>query len=220
MNELQAEKYYDQLAVKYDQATANSWAAPMQIESITTNVSNKETSVLDIGIGTGQSIHGLYNSQNFKLIEGIDVSEEMIKYCKESYPDVILHKGDFLQFNNFQLSQYDLIICCGTLEFINNLESFLKKCSSLLAKNGNLVITFEPRIDGHSVQGKSISEVKSERLIGVEGFMTYRHDLDYFKITAEKSGLQIKKQSLFVSYRKLDVEVVYMIVHLKRLNEY
>ncbi|MCF2502736.1 class I SAM-dependent methyltransferase [Dyadobacter sp. CY107] len=214
MNHLNAQIYYNKLALKYDQVTKDAWSAPNRVEELTIQLANQNTTILDIGIGTGQSIRKVYQSEKFKTIEGIDVSDVMLKNCKESYPEVIVHCGDFLHFESFTLPHYDLVICCGTLEFIENLDEFFLRCQSLLSKNGDIVLTFEPRISGHPIQSESVSEVNSERQVNDAHLITYRRDVDHFYSVVRKYEFTVLFQSLFVSYRKLDVDVIYMLMHI------
>lgn len=214
MKKQNAEKFYDNLADKYEVATQNAWTAPTHIESITQTLADKATTVLDIGIGTGQSIEKLFASQQFKQIEGIDTSDKMLKICKAKFPSITLQHGEFLSFSNFTLSNYDLIICCGALEFITDLNLFFQKCKTLLSDKGNLVLTFEPKISEHKIQSLAISNVKSDRVSNIDDFLTYRYDIDEFNSFATKNGFKILKSKLFVSYKKLDTDIIYSLVHL------
>lgn len=208
------ESFYNTLAEKYDVVTDNAWTAPSHVENITQTISGKEVTVLDIGIGTGQSIEKLFSSNQYKLIEGIDSSANMLKICKEKFPSIILQHGEFLSFSNFTLRKYDLIICCGTLEFITDINQFFQKCKALLSENGNIVLTYEPKIIGHKIQAFVDSQVKSERVSNTEDFYTYRYDLDEFNSIAAKNDFNIIKNQLFVSYRKLETDIIYSLVHL------
>ena len=215
MNKDKARLYYNALASRYDQATEKFWTAPDTVETTTMHLSDKDKFILDIGIGTGQSIQKLYTSQNFKIIEGIDVAEDMLKYCSQHFPGIILHHGDFLDPLKLQQSDYDLIISCGTLEFIKNVDLFFEKCKKLLAHNGHIVITFEPHIMYHSVQDALISEVPYNASIGVAGLQTYRHDLATLQSIFERCSLKIINSTLFVAYRKGETEIIYNLLHLR-----
>lgn len=208
------EKYYDQLAAIYDTATAEGWHAPNQVEKITKFLSDKDTNILDIGIGTGQSIQEIFSNNQFKSIEGIDTSGKMLEICKTKYPSIQLHYGEFLSYENFSLDSYDLIICCGALEFIPDLNQFFKKCKQLLSSKSNLVLTYEPRIYAHKIQAKSKSGASSERVNEVADFVTFRYNLNEFNEIAANNGFEILKNELFVSYRKLDSDIIYSLVHL------
>jgi ubiquinone/menaquinone biosynthesis C-methylase UbiE len=210
-----AEQYYDSLADKYDFVTQNIWNAPDFIEGLTLTLTDKNTNVLDIGIGTGQSIQKLFASKQFSQIEGIDVSDKILKICKDKFPSINLHHGDFLSFSDFRLSKYDLIICCGTLEFISDLNTFFEKCKSILTSKGNLVLTFEPKIYGYKMQSLSISNLQAEEPLPTDEFLTYRYDIDEFYSLATKNGFEIHQSKLFVAYKKLNLDIIYSLVHLR-----
>ncbi len=65
----------------------------------------------------------------------------MVAKAYSKFQDVQLHHGDFMKFVGFKLSSYDLIICSGTLEFISDYYGFFVKCSELLSKYGELIVT-------------------------------------------------------------------------------
>jgi len=211
--------YYNLLAGKYDQATENEWHAPNEIERLIDLSQQPFKKILDIGIGTGQSIDKLYKKNDFDLIEGIDVSQAMLEVCKNKFPNIVLHHGDFLEFQKFSQKHYDLIICCGALEFISDLNRFLDKCLSLMHSKSQLLLTYEPRIEGHAIQSAYTSEAKSERIPdGVAGFMTYRYDPDDFRSRLLQYDVTIKSEKLFVSYNKLGKNVIYFSVQLEPIK--
>ena len=214
MKKQNAEQYYNKLADKYELGTQNTWNGPALIEDITLTLTDKTTTVLDIGIGTGQSIERLVASKQYKQIDGIDVSDEMLKICKDKFPSINLYHGDFLSFSDFRLNKYDLIICCGTLEFITDLKVFFEKCKSLLTSDGNLVLTFEPKIYGHTMQSLAVSNLQGQNPLPTDDFFTYRYDIDDFYSLDTQYGFVVKQNNLFVAYKKLNIDIIYSLVYL------
>ena len=141
----------------------------------------------------------------------------MLRHCAQHYPDVTLHHGDFLQYASFRHASYDLVICCGALEFIADIEKFFEKCRDLLAIKGHLVLTFEPRIAFHSVQNAFVSAVPFHPALGVDGFQTYRYDFTTLLDLSEQYGFKIVHSSLFAAYQKNDQDVIYNLLHLQRV---
>lgn len=215
MKKQDAQQYYDKLADKYELGTQNVWNGPAVIEDITLTLTDETTNILDIGIGTGQSIQKLFTSKQYQHIEGIDVSDEMLKICRDKFPSINVYHGDFLTFTDFQVNKYDLIICCGTLEFITDLNAFFEKCKSLLTSRGNLVLTFEPRIYGYTMQSLAVSNLQAQEPLPTDDFFTYRYDLDEFYALASKNGFVVQQNKLFVAYKKLNIDIIYSLVHLK-----
>src|ERR1035438_1190480 len=91
--------------------------------------------VLIIGIGTGADIDAI-SPEPGRVIEGVDISEKMIEICHEKHPTTKLHRADFVKFNDFAFQPYGLIICSGTLEFIECAEAFFVKSAQLLSSDG------------------------------------------------------------------------------------
>ena len=209
-----ADEFYDRLADSYDTVTVNAWTAPEQVESITYKLVSNNSAILDIGIGTGQSVERIYRSGNYRVIEGIDCSKNMLQKCHEKFPEIILHHGDFSLFTNFSLGKYDLITCCGALEFIPDLELFIKKCKTLLNEDGHLVLTYEPIVLGHRLQSVSVSSASSERLSGIDNFLIYRRSIDEFNELIIKNKFKIIESKIFISYKKLDSDIIYILAHL------
>ena len=178
-----AEKYYDLLASRYDDAARESstWFPPSQVAKALSEFTQPRDNVLIVGIGTGIDLPALPDFAT-QFIEGIDISRLMLDECAKKYPTVTLHHGDFMTFTKFTRSAYDLIICSGTLEFIADFDGFFLKCARLLAPNGALVLTYEPVIYGHAWQNDAESDttgINAEKA-GFVGFKTFRRTLHQY----------------------------------------
>ena len=81
--------------------------------------------ILELGSGTGQLAHYLQNS-GVKDYTGVDFSKIGIEYSKERCTGFNFINNDFfkVQFNNIQ---YDTVICCETLEHLENDIDLIKK---------------------------------------------------------------------------------------------
>lgn len=213
------EEYYDKLASVYDEATSKpgAWTPPEYIKKELEGNENKYNSALIIGVGTGKEID-ILKSIGIKHIEGIDISKNMVARAISKFQGIHLHHGDFMTFNGFKLSSYDLIVCSGTLEFISDFSGFFVKCAKLLSVSGDLIVTYEPIIFGHKIQHEAQLEISSEisKDWGVPGFMTYRHGLCEFFESIKDTGLCLEKQHDFVSYRKLKTDIIYHFARLKK----
>lgn len=210
--EFPVEQYYDKLAGIYDEATSKpgAWTPPEYIRKELENSGREYDSAFIVGVGTGREID-ILKSLGIKHIEGMDISKNMIAQAISKFSDTYLHYGDFMTFKEFRLSSYDLIVCSGTLEFIPDFSGFFVKCAKLLSAGGELVITYEPIVLGHKIQHEAQSETSSEisKDWGVRGFMTYRHSLREFLASIKRAGLSLEKQYEFVSYRKLNTDIIY-----------
>lgn len=214
-----AEQYYDKLASIYDEATSKpgAWTPPTYIRKELESKKNQYQSALIIGAGTGKEIETL-KSIGVAHIEGIDISKNMIAQAISKFPDIPLHHGDFMKFNKFDNSFFDLIICSGTLEFISDFSRFFVKCFNLLSPSGELIVTYEPIILGHSIQHEPQTEISPEvsTALGVKGFMTYRHSSSEFLENIRMAGFRLEKFFEFVSYSKLKTDIIYHFARLKK----
>ena len=213
------EKYYDKLAPVYDQATAGpgSWTPPTYVAKELRAIGKKYDKALVVGVGTGQDIETL-NSIGVAKIEAVDVSGKMLVIAASKFPKVSFQKGDFMLLEDFKENSYDLIICSGTLEFVAEFAGFFKKCSKLLKKGGDLVITYEPIISKHKIQQEKSSELGSEisKDWGISGFVTYRHSPEEFLTIFRDAGFILQKTFKFIAYKKLGEDIVYNFVHLRK----
>ena len=215
-----ASKYYDKIAGVYDQATASdlAWTPPSEITKYAEEAVANAKRVLDIGIGTGQSIENLISKNPKAEFVGLDVSKEMIDKCSEKFPTVRLHHGDLKSFKNDNSATFDVIISSGAFEFIEDLSEVFSDVLELLSDSRDFFFTFEPYIESHKLQGKKKSlTVEDENSTLYTGdFYTYRRDLDEVKAMLNENGLSLIKQKEFVAYKKANTDLIYYIVHAKK----
>ncbi len=206
------EQYYDNLASRYDTATMadGAWSPPTQVAKAIERLSQSFDSVFVIGIGTGHDLSVLPTEKPL-VVEGIDVSREMLEICRGKYPSAILHHGDFMKESAYSKEKYDLIVCSGTLEFIEDFEGFFEKCSSMLNDKGAMLLTYEPIVFGHQWQKDFESDTLGEKAeeSGFSGFKTYRRSIFQYQQATESANLSTIEHYSFVSYKKSDVDIVY-----------
>lgn len=211
---MNAANYYDNLAEFYDQATSleGAWNAPSEARNALTLISKRDTALI-IGIGTGYDVEGLIEC-NFSKIEGVDVSRKMLAICKNKYPKVILHHGDFLSEKLFNDTKYDLIICSGTSEFIENIDLFFSKSSSLLYAKGAMIFTFEPQIFNHKIQfeKESILTFNSSSKFNDGTMKIYRRNIKTIFDIALTNTFKVIHQYEYVSYQKAGIDIVYQLI--------
>lgn len=217
--ELSAEKYYDLLASRYDEATKSNstWSPPSQVAKALSGFNQPRDNVLIVGIGTGSDLPALQDFAT-QFIEGIDISRLMLDECAKKYPTVILHHGEFMTYTNFARSAYDLIICSGTLEFIADFDGFFLKCARLLAPEGALLLTYEPVIYGHAWQNDAESDtmgINAEKA-GFVGFKTFRRTLHQYDVATLGAKLQTTEHFSFIAYKKASVDIIYNFAICKR----
>ncbi len=132
---------YDKIAEEYAKSFKES---PEETEIIKQFIKllPKNAKVLDVGCG---------NSDYYELLKknkvdytGIDLSEEMIKIAKQTYPKGNLILMDMKKIN-FQQNSFDAIFCFYSLIHIakEEVDSILKKFSEILKENGKLLLALQ-----------------------------------------------------------------------------
>lgn len=209
-------KYYDKLADIYDDATEKegAWTPPLYIYERLKNTVNNDTRILDIGIGTGKAIDSIYKSNNYSSITGVDVSTKMLEKCKNKYPEInLIEISSIKDLASFQ-DKYDLIICSGTLEFIENIEAFFQQCNRLLETQGVICFTYEPIIDFHPIQQdkKSLTVGDANSSLHIEGFYTYRYTPIQMYSYLDQYDFRPVNDVEFVSYSKQNEKIIYHLI--------
>jgi predicted TPR repeat methyltransferase len=211
-----SEEYFDLIASVYDQATEaeGSWNPPNVIYEHIKRLNKNNPAILDIGIGTGRSIDKIYKSGAYKEIHGVDVSEKMLDICRNRYPKVKLSKISSVNDIENTVAHYDLIICSGTVEFIEDISALFQKVSILLKTDGVFVFTYEPLIQFHQIQKhkKSLTVPNKESKLYIDNFYTYRHSPHEITNLLEQNNLRSEKDNEFVAYKKGEEYIIYHVV--------
>ena len=98
-----------------------------------------ESRVLDIGSGTGHHVSSL--NESGVPTEGIDSSEAMVKYAKNTYPTYNYHLGDALDGSVVSAGKYTNITCLYfTIYSIEDKAAFLTNCYNWLVPGGSLLL--------------------------------------------------------------------------------
>ncbi len=116
----------------------------------------KAKTILDIGCGTGIYLVGL-KKKGFD-VEGLDLSENMLKEARKKDPKIKLYKKDM---SSFKLSKkYDSVICLSSaLVFLPNF-SLIKKTLKAIFNHLTPKGTFILDLPNHSVQIEKSNNIK------------------------------------------------------------
>ncbi|MDC0358938.1 class I SAM-dependent methyltransferase [Oligoflexia bacterium] len=217
-----AEKYFDCLAEVYDQATApeGAWTPPQMIERMLRPALAEHKSVLDIGVGTGQALALIYKSGQFDTLDAIDISADFLKQCTDKFPNIKTFHGTFSSFCKQDHRRFDIIICCGVLEFIQDPEELIALVGSRLTDDGSFVFTFEPIVAEHKLQSnrQSLTVPDPTSSLYFDDFFTYRwtpQEIDGF---LKKANMHAINQEAFVAYRKQGVDIIYHILDTRLIT--
>lgn len=118
------------------------WFRYIEITNMLKKKDLKGKRVLEIGAGDLRL--SSYLASKGASVTAIDMSDDL-KSLKKELPreinkSITCIEGDFLNFD-FKAQKFDIIIAMEVLEHIEEEELFLKKISSLLMKNGIIVIS-------------------------------------------------------------------------------
>jgi SAM-dependent methyltransferase len=105
-----------------------------RIKKLRNNI--QKGTLLDIGSGIGQFLHGAKNY--YTQVFGTEVSESAIDIAKKRY-NIDLVKGSIEEIN-FGNSRYDNITMFHVLEHVHNPKNVIDICFNLLNENGILTI--------------------------------------------------------------------------------
>ena len=208
--------YFDQVADRYDEATRREdrWTAPVYIYQRLKDIVSSESRILDIGIGTGNAIDSIYQSNQYLSITGVDASEKMLAKCGIKYPDINLIKIDLIQDLNSIDQTFDLVICSGAVEFIKTITVFFQQCQRLLVDQGMLCFTYEPLIDFHPIQKdrKTLTMGNLKQDLYVDNCYTYRYPPIQVFNYLNHYGFRLVSDEEFIAYSKHGEPIIYHLI--------
>jgi ubiquinone/menaquinone biosynthesis C-methylase UbiE len=135
--------YDDFYSSVYDSLVFNEIKSEFEVgQIITTTTPTNESLILDVGCGTGNTIHR-FVEKGYSNIIGIDKSKNMIDKAISKYPDNKFEIADIMNMSEFPYdeSTFTHILCLYfTIYYMKNKETFFKNCYSLLKHGGFLVV--------------------------------------------------------------------------------
>lgn len=104
----------------------------------------KESTVLDVGCGTGWFMK-LLRRNGWNNLAGLDISIDMIKVAKEQVSGAEFYEMPVEEVSE-EVGGYDVVTCLGTIHHMPNIESVSRSLSRLTRKDGVLIV-HEPNKD-------------------------------------------------------------------------
>lgn len=192
-NQPGSKEFYDEIADFYDQGARESWNIEPYVKRELLEWPEIR-SALVIGVGTGQELKPMLES-GIPRIEGIDLSQNMLRIAGNKYPTVFLHLGDFMSHSGFRNNSYDLITACGVVELLPDLGLFLKRITQFLSSDGVVFLTFTPILRSHPTQCASVSVHPD-----YPGHIERRYSFEQFYEYVKDAGLALVSASIFDCY--------------------
>ena len=155
-----------------------NWIYPNSAYDFLSNITlDKDSSILDVGCGTGMFLYGL-KSLGFNNLKGIDpFIKEKIKYKN----NLQIFKKSIFQIDE----KFDLIILNHSFEHMANPFDVISKISKVLNENGVCIIR-TPIIDSHSW------EIYKENWVQLDAPRhLFIHSFSSLKLITEINGLKI-----------------------------
>lgn len=118
-----------------------------------------DLTALDFGCGTGRNVHNLLGLASWHRVDGVDISEENIKYCKERFKE---ETSTFFLNNGFDLStlqsdEYDFVMSTITFQHIcvHDIRLSLKREIFRIMRDGG-IFSFQMAF-GKDTEGARVS---------------------------------------------------------------
>lgn len=92
--------------------------------------------IIDIGCGIGIALETMHAYFPDADLYGLDPSEEAIELAKAKIPDGTFYANFLDEFKSKK--KYDVVLCLGVAEHVENLPEFLKSLKTLIKKDGIL----------------------------------------------------------------------------------
>jgi SAM-dependent methyltransferase len=109
------------------------------IASIRDNLRSEGNRLLDVACGTGLHIEYL---KEYFVIEGLDISQELLEIARQRNPKVLFHPADMMDFHLGH--KYDVVTCLfgsiGYVKTLGNLGQAVRCMANHLVGGGILVI--------------------------------------------------------------------------------
>lgn len=141
---MEAEDYNDIFYIKDNEYPPLKYRHKYILEMISEEGLSENSTILDVGCGPGELIIDL--SKKFNSIIGIDISDEMIRIAVEKKNEsdmngksIAFTTGDIEKLD-FQDNYFDVAICSGVVEYLENDDLWVKEIKRVLKTGGLLIV--------------------------------------------------------------------------------
>jgi len=196
-------KYADDFAKEYDSSILNNnWNGPQLLFESTKDLLKPKSCVLDIGIGTGESVKRF--EQAGHKVTGMDGSANMIAQCKKKKigSEYILHDIERSPFP-IENETFNFVISNGVFHLIYPLKTVFKEVKRILKPRGIFTFTFENQNDiSESTEIENgIWERRTE-----SGVLTYKYSQDIISQYLSVNGFMVLNQTRFLAFTNSQIQ--------------
>jgi len=152
-------QYYDELHFKESELLSKKLFNYFDCKN------NLNFNILDLGCGTGTVLHELKKLGIVGFMQGIDLSEEMIREARKKDTTINFKTSDVLQFDNGYQTFFDLVLCThNVVNYLHpdNLNAFFKRISLGLNSKGLAYVDFDCEYDFISLWPNYVQTDKGE----------------------------------------------------------
>jgi ubiquinone/menaquinone biosynthesis C-methylase UbiE len=195
--------YANQFAHEYDnRVVSGNWPGPSHVYGLIKNKIKEGDSLLDLGIGTGESSRMF--SDSGLLVTGVDGSEEMLKVCagkKIAEKLVLFNLHDSpLPFPD---QSFDFAVSHALFHLLTRIGHLFPEVSRTLKNNGLFVFTFDEaaKTDGYSKIEEGIWERRTATDV-----LTYRHEWRYIQKLLSENNFRILEKTTYLAYTNTELK--------------
>jgi len=151
-----------------------NYKVPEIMHSLFIKHKNFVNNILDLGCGTG--ISGVAFSGVSKIIDGVDISEQMLSLANEKkiYKNLIC--SDIFGYIENTNNKYDLILLCDVLIYIGDLNELFINLKRILLPNGYVAFSIE-----------NTTELDYE----LKKSLRYGHNIDYINNLSRDNNFNV-----------------------------
>jgi len=155
---------YDEMAPTYDTTLLNDWGyrAPAVAAELLARYVDLQSTVLDVGCGTGLTGHEL-KRVGFGTLRGTDISQPSLQAAANKGIYESLVRADLLERLPFADDSFDAALCVGVLSYITGDGLFRELCR-IVRPGGILVLSHRTDLVVQREFGKLLAAIAAEGL--------------------------------------------------------
>lgn len=170
------------------------------------DVEVKNKRILDAGCRIGDYSVGLIK-KGAKLVVGVDLSKECIKIAEEKYSSnkkLKFQYGDIQNFNKFNDSTFDIVVCIGTIFYLSpeGMKKALKEFIRVTKPGGTILVLFHKEKGFVGKTARYIANVLPLKL-----YLFFIHNFAFLfqpivsLLVGRKINIEYLKYDIFLSLR-------------------